>query len=85
MHLSLWCQQQDASLHVILSPADAATVIEKGWGERFGWAGRACISGRLKGVTAPAGWVLVYSPRDEEELAVVKKIIKAGVAYALKV
>lgn len=68
-----------------MSPADAATVIEKGWAERFGWAGRASINGRLKGKTLPAGWVLVYSPRDEGELAVVKSIIKAGIAYSLKV
>lgn len=30
---------QDASLHVSLSPLDAAEVIEKGWGERFPLAG----------------------------------------------
>lgn len=68
-----------------MSPVDAAAVVEKGWGERFGWAGRYCFNGRLKGKVHPPGMVLVYSPRDEEELAVVKKIIKAGVAYALKV
>lgn len=77
--------QQDASLHVILSPADAATVIENGWAGRFGWAGRAAINGRPKGKVLPAGWILVYSPRDERELGIVSSIIKAGVAYALKV
>jgi hypothetical protein len=82
--LSFLCfQQQDASLHIIISPADAIKVIELGWGERFGLAGRKCLIGNLAGCVAPKGWVFAYHPRDEKEVAVVKSIIKAGVMYAL--
>ena len=57
---------QDRSLHVWLSDADAKVVIEKGWGERF----------VVK--FAPSGYVMVYAPRNEDELNVVRNIVKAG-------
>ncbi|GAA5902433.1 hypothetical protein JCM6882_002752 [Rhodosporidiobolus microsporus] len=59
----------DNSLHVLLCPVDAEEVAKKGWGERFvmGWV--------------PSGWVMLYAPRDEDELAVVERIVKAAVSF----
>src|SRR4051812_12119347 len=52
----------DHSLHVYLSPRDARLVIEKGWGQRFPilWL-------------APSSWVMVYAPRDEKEVKIVRE------------
>lgn len=61
----------EQSLHVYLSPADARMVVERGWGERFPvtWL-------------APPSWVMVYAPRDEDEVGVVREIVRAGVCFA---
>ncbi|KAH8730800.1 hypothetical protein GQ44DRAFT_420096 [Phaeosphaeriaceae sp. PMI808] len=60
------------SLHVYVSPKDARMVIEKGWGQRFPvtWL-------------APPSWVMVYAPRNEEEVEVVREIVRAGVCFAI--
>jgi hypothetical protein len=60
---------QDRSLHVWLSDADAKAVVEKGWGERFA----------VK--FAPSGYVMVYAPRNEDEVNIVRKIVKAGAIW----
>lgn len=62
----------DLSLHVYLSGKDARLVVQRGWGMRFpvSWL-------------APMGWVMVFAPRDEAEVEVVKRIVRAGIAYAL--
>jgi len=59
----------DNSLHVWLSDPDARTVIESGWGQRFPLT-------FVKG-----GWTMVYAPRNEQELEVVERIVKAGVGW----
>jgi Family of unknown function (DUF5519) len=59
----------DNSLHVWLSEADARTVVENGWGQRF----------PLKFVHP--GWVMVYAPVSIDEVSVVEDIIKAGVSW----
>lgn len=69
---------------MLLSPADAITVVEKGWGERFGLCGHTMRVGRLVGRIVPDGYCLVYCPRNESEVNTVKSIIQAGVEYALK-
>jgi hypothetical protein len=63
---------KDNSLHVYVSPRDARTVIEKGWGQRFPvtWL-------------APPSWIMVYAPRDAEEVEVVKEIVRAAVCFAV--
>ncbi|KAI1806588.1 hypothetical protein F4811DRAFT_135938 [Daldinia bambusicola] len=66
----------EGSVHVTVSPADAKTVIEGGWGERHRLAG---VFG-TRGMVA-WGYVMVYAPRDEEEFAVFKEIILAGARY----
>ena len=63
----------DGSMHIILSPSDAKEVITKGWGEFHGLAGQ---NGLIKTYT------MIYSPRDEQELAITRQILEAGVKYA---
>ncbi|KAK5653621.1 hypothetical protein OQA88_8650 [Cercophora sp. LCS_1] len=59
----------DNSLHVWLSGPDARKVIEARWGQRF----------PLSFVNS--GWTMVYAPRTDAEMAVVERIVKAGVAW----
>ena len=62
----------DGSLHVAL-PADlAADLVAKGWGRPHMWAGT-----RLS-----PGFVMVFGPRDREELDVVTGIVAASHRYA---
>lgn len=63
----------DGSMHIILSPSDTKTVIEAGWGELHGLAG----DGR-----AAKTYMMIYSPRDKNELAITQKILEAAVKYA---
>lgn len=65
----------DGSMHLTLHPADAAIVILRGWGERHplssgGWLARF----------VPQGFVMVYAPRTEKEVEIVRKIV-AGAAW----
>ncbi|KAF2193700.1 hypothetical protein K469DRAFT_691222 [Zopfia rhizophila CBS 207.26] len=61
----------DHSLHVYLSALDARLVIQQGWGRRFpiDWL-------------APASWIMVYAPRDEGDLEVIERIVKAAGLFA---
>jgi hypothetical protein len=63
----------DGSMHIILSPSDTKQVIEKGWGELHGLAGQG---------EAAKTYMMVYSPRNDMELEVTKKILEAAVKYA---
>ncbi|KAK9242535.1 hypothetical protein V1506DRAFT_547183 [Lipomyces tetrasporus] len=63
----------DGSLHVNLHPSDARLLIERRWGELHPFAGK------IKAV--PAGFTLVYPPRDQLELKVVNECIQASVQY----
>ncbi|KAF2130379.1 hypothetical protein P153DRAFT_395800 [Dothidotthia symphoricarpi CBS 119687] len=60
------------SLHVYVSPADARLVMERRWGERFpvGWL-------------ALPSWMMLYAPRNEDEVSVVREIVRAGVCFAV--
>lgn len=55
-----------------VSPRDARTVIEAGWGQLFpvDWL-------------APKSWIMVFAPRDEGEAEVVRRIVRAGVCFAV--
>ncbi len=64
----------DNSMHMVLSPSDAVAAIEMGWAERHGLAGLA--------VGLPPTYVMVYSPRDQEDLTVIKDLLEAAIAYA---
>ena len=65
----------DGSMHMAMHPADVKIVIERGWGERhqmafdnWGW----------KSMFVPPEFTMVYAPRDEDELAVILRIIDAA-------
>lgn len=63
----------DGSMHMIFSAADAATILDAGWGERHPLAG---VRPEL-----PSTYVYVYPPRDEAELAVVAQLLDAAIAH----
>ena len=63
----------DASMHLALPVHLAAEVVRQGWGRPHMWAG----------VRLSPGFVMVYGPRDEEELAVVETILDASHAAAV--
>ena len=63
----------DGSMHIILSPSDTKEVIEKGWGELHGLAGQ----GR-----AAKTYLMIYSPKTDQELQVTKLILEAAIKYA---
>lgn len=67
----------DGSLHLGLSEADASAVIAAGWGERHLLAGKTFGS-----MNVPAGLVMVYGPRNEEEIEIVIEILKASYNWA---
>lgn len=67
--------EADGSMHVVLSPLDAKLVIEKGWGQRHGLSGTKLMW---------IGYLLVYAPRNEEELVIVKRILGAAVEFMLR-
>jgi phospholipase/carboxylesterase len=62
----------DGSLHVTLPQAYAADVIAKGWG----------VTHPLAGVRLAPGMVMVFGPRDEQELGTVTAILDAAYAFA---
>ncbi len=63
----------DGSLHMALPPDVVERVIENGWAERHPLAGRFGLPGNI---------VMVYGPRDEDELAVVEELVWASHAHA---
>lgn len=63
----------NGSMHVKLLPEDALEVTEKGWGEDH----YLVTQGNY-----PAGLVMVFSPRDDEELEAVKSIVRKSYEYA---
>ncbi|KAI9839836.1 MAG: hypothetical protein M1819_000026 [Sarea resinae] len=66
----------DGSLHLSLHPVDVAVLLEHGWGQRHplakgGWLSRF----------VPIDFVMVYAPRDDEELGVVLEIVRAAAKW----
>jgi hypothetical protein len=62
------------SMHLHLRPVDAAAVIEKGWGELHPMAG--------KGFGLPAGYTLLYAPRDPGEVDMVRRVLRTTLDWA---
>ncbi|MER5968861.1 luciferase family protein [Streptomyces sp. NPDC002055] len=60
----------DGSLHLALDPADHATFLSSGWGEKHPLYDR--------GINV----VMLYAPRTEAEVEVAKKVIAASYTYA---
>jgi hypothetical protein len=63
----------DGSLHLVLPPTEIDEVIENGWAERHPLAGR---------FGTPENIVMVYGPRDEDELHVIEELVRASHAFA---
>jgi hypothetical protein len=63
----------DQSLHLTLPPALAQEAIDSGWAELHPVARMGYI---------PATTVMVYAPRDEDELEVVYGLVQASYRYA---
>lgn len=63
----------DGSMHLNLAPRDAKLVLERGWGQRHPIAGTILYLGD----------VMVYAPRNEEELEVSQKITRAAAKFML--
>ncbi|KAJ5981782.1 hypothetical protein N7522_013410 [Penicillium canescens] len=61
---------EDNSLHMLLSPADARAVLEAGWGRRF-----------ADPSSVPPGWIMVYAPRDLEEVNLVRRMVEAAIRW----
>ncbi|EGN98947.1 hypothetical protein SERLA73DRAFT_181691 [Serpula lacrymans var. lacrymans S7.3] len=69
-------QEKDFSLHAILAPQDCKLLIERGWAERHPLANSVAPSLGL-----PKEYLLIYSPRDVEELEMVERIIVAAIGF----
>jgi hypothetical protein len=65
-------QPHGGSMHMKLPVHQVTEVVDKGWGEQHPLALNGSIPNLL----------MVYAPRDEEDLAVIKIIINAAVEYA---
>ncbi len=63
----------DGSLHLVLPPALAERVVERGWGEFHPLVAEGVL---------PPTVVMIYGPRDEAELEVVWRIFLASYAFA---
>jgi Family of unknown function (DUF5519) len=63
----------DGSLHMALPPEEVDRVVENGWAERHPLAGSYGL---------PENIVMVYGPRDEDELAVVEDLVRASHSLA---
>jgi hypothetical protein len=61
----------DYSMHMCLAPTDCKEVITKKWGERM----------TLAGTLVPQEYLLIYTPRTKEEVAVVKGIVNAAIVF----
>jgi len=61
----------DYSLHLCLSPADCKEVIVKEWGERMS----------LAGSLMPEEYLIIYTPRTQEEVRVVGRIVESAVGF----
>lgn len=72
--------EKDGSVHVVLSPEDCKMVIQKGWGQRHAFSGVEMLQ-KMAGFSLPVNYILVYAPRDEEEVEISMMIVKAAVRF----
>jgi len=63
---------EDGSLHLALPPALAADLVAKGWGRIH----------PLAGTRLTPEFVMVFGPRDDEELDTISTIVRTSHAYA---
>ena len=60
----------DGSWHLVVSDDMVEVIIDAGWGERHPWYDRGVLE------------VLVYAPRNEEELNTIKQLVMASIEHA---
>ena len=71
----LHVHDSEGSLHVVMQPDDAQTVISAGWGELHPLAGRPVLG-------LPETYVFVYAPRDADDADRIEQIISRATATA---
>ena len=73
----------ETSLHLYLSPADAKVIIKKGWAERHRCARtQPWWFGGVKNMWCIGdSFLLVYAPRNDEELEVLGTLIRASAMF----
>lgn len=60
----------DGSWHLVVNDELVKHIIEQGWGERHPWYDRGVLE------------VMVYAPRNNEEMTIVKQLVTASIAHA---
>ena len=60
----------DGSWHLVVDDDLVRHIAEQSWGERHPWYDRGVLE------------VLVYAPRDLDEMAIVQQLVAASIAYA---
>ncbi|MCJ1265400.1 hypothetical protein MMC22_005277 [Lobaria immixta] len=70
----------DHSIHVTLAPQDCKKVLESGWGLRHPLDGAKSLK-YLMGGTISYQYVLVYAPRNPEEIETAIEVVKASIGY----
>ncbi|KAI6354482.1 hypothetical protein MCOR25_008571 [Pyricularia grisea] len=70
----------DLSIHLYLSPADARQIIEKKWGERHRLSVPKTSWFNNKFGVADT-YLMIYGPRDEEEMEVLKVILARSISF----
>ncbi|KAI0441032.1 hypothetical protein F4803DRAFT_563387 [Xylaria telfairii] len=79
---------RDGTSHVVLHPECCRRVLESGWGQRHPFTTTSFIwkfyFNWYLGIRLPVpeGLMILYAPRDQSELQVIRQIIQAGVWYA---
>jgi len=73
----------DTSLHLYLSPQDAKVAIEKGWAQRHRLARTQpwWLGGKKFICGIGDTFLLIYAPRDEAELDVLRTLIRASARF----
>lgn len=60
----------DGSWHLVVDEALVKTILDTGWGERHPWYDRGVLE------------VMVYAPRNEQELEIVQQLVIASIEHA---
>lgn len=70
----------DLSVHLYLSPADAKLAIDKRWAERhrLSLPRTSWFANRYH---VADGYVMVYGPRDEEEMEALETILRCAIRF----
>ena len=67
---------QDGSMHMVLSPRAAVSAVRSGWAELHGLAGKT--------MRLPPTYVMVYAPQKVEDLAPIRSLLRAAIAFRTK-